>query len=85
MSARDPARTAIADIGRVVQLAGLYRRRAHFSHRPVATLRPVTKGAVADVATATGAAAAAAIGVVDAGTGAVRAAIGAVTIANGLA
>ena len=32
MSARDPARTAIADIGRVIQLAGLNRRRAHFSH-----------------------------------------------------
>jgi hypothetical protein len=51
---------------------------------PVATLRPVTKGAVVDVATATGAAAAA-TGVVNAVTGAVRAAIGAVTIANGSA
>src|ERR1700730_5651079 len=32
MSPRDPARTAIADVGRVIQLAGLNRRRAHFSH-----------------------------------------------------
>ena len=52
---------------------------------PVATLRPVTKGAVASLATAKGAVATCATGAANAVTGAVRAAIGAVTIENGLA
>jgi hypothetical protein len=50
---------------------------------PIATLRPVIKGAVPDVATAKGATAACATGAANAVAGAVRAAIGAVTAANG--